>query len=253
MTEDIFNELLKNRNAGDCKAKGFYTYSAFIQAADAFPGFGTTGDLATRTRELAAFLAQTSQETTGGWPGAEGGQYTWGYCFKEETGSPGDYCEPSSLQWPCSAGKKYYGRGPMQLSRNYNYGPAGRAIGFDGLNNPDIVANDATISFKSALWFWMTPQPPKPSCHDVMVGKWSPSPNDIDAGRVAGYGLVTNIINGGLECGRGSHTRQEGRIGFYTKYCYDLGVSYGSNLDCNTQMPFGFTAQSLPRLIKTVV
>ena len=30
-----------------------------------FGGFGTTGDVNTRKRELAAFLAQTSHETTG--------------------------------------------------------------------------------------------------------------------------------------------------------------------------------------------
>ncbi|WOL12081.1 basic endochitinase-like [Canna indica] len=41
---------------------GFYTYDAFIAAADAFTrrGFATTGDVDTRKRELAAFFAQTS-------------------------------------------------------------------------------------------------------------------------------------------------------------------------------------------------
>lgn len=60
-----FNQLLKHRNDAGCPAKGFYTYDAFIAAAKAFPAFGTTGDTATRKREIAAFLAQTSHETTG--------------------------------------------------------------------------------------------------------------------------------------------------------------------------------------------
>uniref|UniRef100_A0A3N7FHB0 Glycoside hydrolase family 19 catalytic domain-containing protein n=1 Tax=Populus trichocarpa TaxID=3694 RepID=A0A3N7FHB0_POPTR len=56
--------MLKHRNDGGCPGKGFYTYSAFISAANAFPGFGTTGDADTRKREIAAFLGQTSHETT---------------------------------------------------------------------------------------------------------------------------------------------------------------------------------------------
>lgn len=57
--------MLKHRNDGACPAKGFYTYDAFISAAGAFRGFGTTGDTATRKREIAAFFGQTSHETTG--------------------------------------------------------------------------------------------------------------------------------------------------------------------------------------------
>lgn len=76
----------------------------------------------------------------------------------------------------------------MQLTHNYNYGPAGRALGFDGLNNPEIVATDPVLAFKAALWFWMTPQSPKPSCHDVMAGRYTPTATDIAANRLAGYG-----------------------------------------------------------------
>lgn len=65
ITRSMFNNMLKHRNEGSCPGKGFYTYDAFIAAAKAFPGFGTTGDTTTRKREIAAFLAQTSHETTG--------------------------------------------------------------------------------------------------------------------------------------------------------------------------------------------
>ncbi|CAN6206623.1 unnamed protein product [Urochloa humidicola] len=244
-----FEEMLLHRNDAACPAKGFYTYDAFIAAADAFSGFAATGDDDTRKREIAAFLAQTSHETTGGWPTAPDGPYSWGYCFKEENGGAAgpDYCQPST-QWPCAAGKKYYGRGPIQLSWNYNYGQAGEALGLDLLNNPDLVATDTTISFETALWFWMTPQPPKPSAHDVITGQWTPTPADIAAGRLPGYGVITNIINGGLECGRGVDDRVADRIGFYKRYCDILGVTYGDNLDCYTQTPFGFgTAISPPK------
>ncbi|KAG6779718.1 hypothetical protein NC652_011786 [Populus alba x Populus x berolinensis] len=237
ISREKFNEMLKHRNDGGCPAKGFYTYDAFISAAKAFPGFGTTGDVATRKREIAAFFGQTSHETTGGWQTAPDGPYAWGYCYVREQ-NPGSYCAPSST-YPCAGGKQYYGRGPMQLSWNYNYGQCGRAIGVDLLNNPDLVATDPVISFKTAIWFWMTPQSPKPSCHNVITGRWSPSGADSAAGRVPGYGVLTNIINGGLECGKGWKQQVEDRIGFYKRYCDILGVGYGSNLDCYNQRPFG--------------
>ncbi|OMO55724.1 Glycoside hydrolase, family 19, catalytic [Corchorus capsularis] len=158
-------------------------------------GFGTTGDLTTRKRELAAFLTQTSHETTGGWPSAPDGPYAWGYCFINKQGNPGDYCV-ASQQWPCASGKKYFGRGPIQISYT------------------------------------------KPSCHDVITGQWTPSAADTAAGRLPGYGVITNIINGGIECGKGSNAQSLDRIGFYKRYCDILQVSYGNNLDCDNQSPF---------------
>ncbi|KAJ9190180.1 hypothetical protein P3X46_001408 [Hevea brasiliensis] len=238
ISRSTFEEMLKHRNDAACPAKGFYTYDAFISAAKAFPAFGTTGDVDTCKREIAAFFGQTSHATTGGWPTAPDGPYAWGYCHKEELNQASSYCSPSPA-YPCAPGKKYYGRGPIQLSWNYNYGQCGQALGLDLLNNPDLVATDRVISFKAAIWFWMTPQFPKPSCHDVITGQWSPTGHDISAGRAPGYGVITNIINGGLECGRGWDARVEDRIGFYKRYCDMFGVGYGSNLDCYNQKPFG--------------
>jgi len=60
-----FDALLKFRNDARCPAVGFYTYDAFISAAKEFPDFGNTGDDLMRKREIAAFLGQTSHETTG--------------------------------------------------------------------------------------------------------------------------------------------------------------------------------------------
>nr|POE55511.1 endochitinase [Quercus suber] len=230
--------LLPHRNDGRCDGNNFYNYDAFIEAANSFPGFGTTGDTDVRKREIAAFLGQTSQETSGGWATAPDGPYSWGYCFVRERFPGSSYCAPNP-NYPCAPGQEYYGRGPIQLSWNYNYGQCGEALELNLLNNPDLVATDPVISFKTALWFWMTPQSPKPSCHDVITGNWNPTSADIAAGRLPGYGTTTNIINGGLECGQGWNERVEGRIGFYKRYCDFLGVGYGDNLDCYNQRTFG--------------
>ncbi len=50
-----------------------------------------------------------------------------------------------------------------------SYALAGPALGLDLLNDPDLVHQDASVAFMTALWFWMTPQDPKPSCHAVMT------------------------------------------------------------------------------------
>uniref|UniRef100_A0A0D9WG96 chitinase n=1 Tax=Leersia perrieri TaxID=77586 RepID=A0A0D9WG96_9ORYZ len=213
VSKELFEQLLLHRNNAACSASGFYTYDAFVTAAAAFPDFAATGDDETRKREVAAFLAQTSHETTGGWPTAPDSPFSWGYCFKEEIGATADYCQ---LQlW---AGGRGHRRGPPE--------------------NPELVATDPVVSFKTALWFWMTPQAPKPSCHDVITGEWEPTTSDNTAGRVPGYGVITNIINGGLECGHGPDDRMANRIGFYQRYCDVLGIGYGSNLDCYDQRPF---------------
>lgn len=65
VSSSLFDQILKYRNDARCAGHGFYTYDSFIAAARSFNGFGTTGDDTTRKRELAAFLAQTSHETTG--------------------------------------------------------------------------------------------------------------------------------------------------------------------------------------------
>ena len=65
ISKSLFEQILKHRNDAACPGKGFYTYQAFISAAKSFVGFGSTGDTNTRKREIAAFLAQTSHETTG--------------------------------------------------------------------------------------------------------------------------------------------------------------------------------------------
>ncbi|KAG6392407.1 hypothetical protein SASPL_146625 [Salvia splendens] len=154
-----------------------------------------------------------------------------GLCFKEEVSPQSIYCNPANTQWPCALGKSYQGRGPIQLSWNYNYEPAGRALGFDGLRNPEIVSNNSVISWKTALWFWMTEQKPKPSCHNVMVGRYVPSELDLAANRTAGFGLVTNIINGGIECGVPTSASVLDRIGYFQRYAAIFNSSTIRNLD----------------------
>ncbi|XVE67265.1 hypothetical protein DITRI_Ditri08aG0146600 [Diplodiscus trichospermus] len=142
ISRETFEEMLLHRNNPACPAVSFYTYKAFIAAAKSFPDFALVGDNATRKREIAAFLGQTSHETTdgrGGWNPPDG-PFAWGYCFNRPIEA-----------FPCAPGQQHYGRGPIQLSWNYNYGQCRRALGLDLLNDPDLLLRNVTTFFESAF------------------------------------------------------------------------------------------------------
>lgn len=179
-----------------------------------FAHFLNHTDQVNNKRELAAFLANISKETTGGWQlpvgGGTSGDYAqWGLYFVHEVGytaanSAGTYSQ-ASTDYPPNPAKGYYGRGPIQLSWNYNYGQLSKFLYNDVsvlLNNPDLVQQDGVLAFKSAIWFWMMPQWPKPSCHQVMHDLWVPTAGEYSMPKMylKGFAHTNNIINGGLEC-----------------------------------------------------
>lgn len=214
-----------------------YSYDSLIAAIQKYPQFCAEGTLEQRKQEAAAFLANAAHETTGGWDAAPDGRYAWGLYYTEEVGCENGrctwYCDTINTTYPCQPGRTYHGRGAMQISWNYNYGAAGQALGIDLLSNPDRVKTDGAIAFQTALWFWMTPQPPKPSCHEVMTGRWVPSEGDRGAGRIPGFGMTINIINGGLECSIPTNEKVRDRIGFYQRFTEMLGVDMGENVYCD--------------------
>ena len=224
----------------------FYSFRSLIIAAGRFPGFLSEGNEEIKKRELSAFLASIAYETNGGWSGAPGGYYTWGLYFKEENPKDGEryhYADSSKINYPPYPGMFYYGRGPIQLSWNYNYGEFSEAwFGNKDslLENPDLLSRDPVVSFASAIWFWMTPQFPKPSCHDIMVENWKPNNLDSAKGRLPGFGAVVNVINGGVECGNLTEDEKTVyRYKYFQWYCDYFHVSPGNNVQCSSQKPFG--------------
>ena len=223
----------------------FYSFKTFVLAAKLFPSFLAVGDDSTQKRELAAFLANIAQETSGGWDNAPGGYFKWGLYFLEERqdGFKDTYNDTSKKNYTGIEGKYYYGRGPKQLTWNYNYGQFSEAwYGSKDtlLEHPEYLSKDPLLSFASAIWFWMTPQFPKPSCHDIMTGKWIPTQDDIQKGRQPGFGATVNVINGVVECGSGSDiSKTKYRYEYYQYFCNYFHVSPGDNITCTFQKPFG--------------
>ena len=189
-----------------------------------YGNFCTEKDLQTDKKELAAFFAQIAHETRHG----EDGKYNDGLMFLHENNTTLTYVADND-EYPAVAGQKYYGRGPMQISYNGNYGYASDCIFGDKkilLNNPGLVQTDPVVAFKTAIYFWMTPQTRKPSAHDVMIGEWQPNAADKAKGRTPGFGMTINIVNGQVECNKGENMySMNDRIGFYRYFLNKLGVS----------------------------
>lgn len=189
-----------------------------------YGNFCSEKDLLTDKKELAAFFANIAHETRHG----ENGKYDDGLMFIHESNTSLSYVAENDT-YPPVPGKKYYGRGPLQLSYNGNYGYASDCIFGDKkvlLNNPELVETDPVIAFEVAIYFWMTPQTLKPSAHDVMTGKWQPKADDKAKGRAPGFGMTINIINGAVECNHGDNMfSMNDRIGFYRYFLQKFGIS----------------------------
>lgn len=204
-----------------------------------FADFANATSVTNNKRELAAFLANISKETTGGWQvpvgGGSAGDYAqWGLYFVHEVGytsanGAGTYSQ-ASTEYPPNPAKGYYGRGPIQLSWNYNYGQFSKFLYNDVnvlLNNPDLIQQDGILAFKSAIWFWMMPQWPKPSCHQVMHDLWVPQVGEYSANKMytKGFAHANNIINGGLECRSASTAAFTQKVVLRSElYKYYLGI-----------------------------
>ncbi|GAA2283099.1 hypothetical protein GCM10010415_60620 [Streptomyces atrovirens] len=197
-----FNRMFPNHNK-------FYTYASLTKAMKSFPAFAHTGSTAVRNREAAAFLANVSHETGGLKHIVEQDKANWDH-----------YCD-TQQPYGCPAGKaKYYGRGPIQLSWNFNYKAAGDALGIDLLRNPGLVQKNPVVAWKTALWFWMrNPGAGPMTGHHAMVSG-------------AGFGQSIRSINGAVECDGERPDQVRHRVALYDRFARILRVAPGTNKSC---------------------
>lgn len=223
-----------------------YTYQRFLQAIAKFPGIcddytdGRNADQICR-RSLSTMFAHFAQET-GGHSLTQYGIEEWRQALVHvremgctETGTGCGYnteCTDPVFNgvWTCGKNadgsfKKYFGRGAKQLSYNYNYGPFSQVM-FSGdqtrlLNDPDQVA-ESWLNMASATFFFVYPQPPKPSMLHVIDGTWVPNAQDKARGLGNDFPTTIQIIN--AECQDATlKPAAKNRIDYYTEFARDLG------------------------------
>lgn len=244
-----------------------YTYTRFLRAIGKFPAFcgeytdGRDSDAICKKSIITAF-AHFAQETGGhisidntwdnplaleewqqalvhvremGWSEGQPG-YTTG-CGQNDW---------QNKRWPCAAGQGYFGRGAKQLSYHFNYGAFSEVM-FDGdatvlLNNPALVA-DSWLNLASAIWFFLTPQAPKPAMLHVIDRTWTPSQREVDAGIGYGFGTTINVINGGIECGEQNKNKGQpvNRIRYWEGLSahYTIPIKPDEKNTCWQQTPYG--------------
>ncbi|XP_014289628.1 uncharacterized protein [Halyomorpha halys] len=168
-------------------------FDGFIRAVD-YAGINSK-------REAAMFLAQLIHESGGL-------QYKEEQAYKNASSDP----YSSSLDRP---GKRYYGRGYIQLTWAQNYRNASKDIyGNDKLlDNPDLVASDEDVAFITAGWYWKT-----------NVG----SIPGVKNGR---FGESTRAINGTLECNGQNEDKSRKRFEYYRTVFNVFGCS-GTPNEC---------------------
>jgi predicted chitinase len=113
----------------------------------------------------------------------------------------------------CAPGKRYFGRGPIQLSWNFNYCTAGQALGLDLWANPDQVAQNPTTAWRTAMWYWMTQNGPgSMPAHSCIVNN-------------QGFGCTIRSINGALECNGGNPAQVQSRLILFNNFKAILGTT----------------------------
>lgn len=179
VTEAQFEQIFPNHSP-------FYSYGGFVGAQPRFDD----------KREAAMFLANVHHETGG---------LT---IVDEEVGRRGVYCDPAR-PYGCPAGPTaYFGRGPIQLSWNYNYQEAGQALGLNLLADPEMVSQSQDVAWRTAQWYWDTKVPP------------------------SSFGGTIDAINGAQECDGGNPGQVSSRVTQYRRIADILGVPTGGDLRC---------------------
>jgi hypothetical protein len=91
------------------------------------------------------------------------------------------------------------------------------------------------------VFFFVYPQPPKPSMLHVVDGSWQPNDRDQANGLTPSFGVTTQIINGSIECGGTVEVAQSAnRISYYTSFAQQLNVPIANteNLGCTNMQVF---------------
>jgi hypothetical protein len=200
-------------------------------AETTYPAFLRSSEPSNNQRELCAFLDIINWET-------DFITFEEGACAGNAGSNP--KCDYIDRTVPFVEGKQYFGRGPKQLSWNYNYLEYSRSLFGDDrlLSQPELVLKDFDVMWGSALWFWMSEGkegatnyggfcPPQAvwSCQETCTA-WHANPNgtnvgtcDCAAARQQGHYIapgklsphkaivsdagilgVVNIVNGGYDC-----------------------------------------------------
>jgi hypothetical protein len=254
LSEAQWDELTSQRGSGETGPTDgdSLTYVNFLRAASRMPYFcGEAGTFRTVKeacqREIAAMFAHGAQDTGAHDPSLKIPEWKQAFARLRETHSydnnpfydPGMPASPAKCVAPfvCPTSAHYYGRGAKQLTHFSNYAAFSAAFLGDPqalLSLPDRVAREGYLAMASGIWAHMSPRPPVPSMHDVLVGRYRPVgahsgvERDHRGGVLDRFEATVSIRNGAAECspppGSAEAKQSANRFSYYTSALGYLGV-----------------------------
>jgi hypothetical protein len=190
----------------------FYTYAGMTAALAGFPQISAEpgSNAVARRIEAAALFSNIAHETDS-------------LAIVEETACAGGKVQAALCQGygvsPPPTSLTYHGRGPIQLTLGVNYASAKNALGLTGAQdivaNPQIVATDPNISWRTAFWFWT----------GGLSGGGTTPQGAINGGQ--GLGGTIRVING-IECGGANTAAVQDRIRHFKRFSYLFGLDPGA-------------------------
>jgi len=129
ITEELLKQLLPN-STKENREKYLPHFNIYLKEYD----------IVTK-KQVAAFFAQIGHES-GNLRYSEEIASGSAYEGRKDLGNtqPGD-------------GKRFKGRGLIQITGRYNYEKASKALGFDLISNPELLSQPE-LAVKSACWWW---------------------------------------------------------------------------------------------------
>lgn len=242
-----------------CNGPEVLTRENFLTVVAKYPGFLSADSTEGKVRELAAFLGNSSQETTGAYcnaPTAEDDLLDYqnpvhcnepmgGLCYVAEVGDARktDYCHVVSDEWIDSNPNRdlirancdkrlYYGRGALQTTNPYTYATTSDFLYGDQrilLENPDKLI-EGTNAWDAALYFWMKHEGGLEQSATSVNGRMTAHQALAEHGD---YGKAIEVINGNLECGvvaRDKAYKVMGRVRYYMAYLKAFGEAVGTEV-----------------------
>lgn len=94
--------------------------------------------------------------------------------------------------------------------------------------DPARLATNPVDFWLSGLMKWMIPMNGLPAPHNIMLGQWEPSEDELAVGLTQGFGAVSALFWGATECGTTKNPKANTRTAIYEGIMASLAAEDGS-------------------------
>ena len=124
----------------------------------------------------------------------------------------------------------YYPRGAGWTSGIEQYYWMSQVIYGDNtlLADPSLLETDPVTFWLSGLMTWMIPMNGKPAPHNIAMGQWEPTEEELEMGLSDGMGAISSLLYGAEQCGMSRHPTANARTSIYDDLMASFEAEDGS-------------------------